>query len=179
MFISFMEFSVNFQRWDTLSEARKFLGNINCLVFDLTNDIDFPYYTISIEKNFLSYKMGILGKFQGIQPTLLLSAIHKKIVLICGMDMFIIDVSNELTQHHYKNQTLLYSVIGLDFLGIVDYFLVIAELNVFVMGFNGVKLWEFELRDLITDWLFEDDHLTIIVEEEQFHLDYRSGLIVN
>lgn len=179
MLTSFMDFLVGFQRWDTWSEAKEFLRHTDSIELNLVEDVSYPYYTLSVNKPSLSCKIGILGQFHGLQPTLLLNPTYKKMVIACGKDVFIIDFSGKPTLHQHKSEALLCSIFGLEFLGIPDYFLVISELDVCVIGFDGIKRWEFSVGDFIKDWWLEQEHLTILVDTKQIRLDYRSGLVID
>ncbi|NJL54066.1 hypothetical protein HC928_02120 [bacterium] len=153
MYITFGELYVSLDRWDRLEDWELHLSQCELGMIKLTDDFHYrgSLFSITVFRDSQRLGIGFLSKETSLPPSIIVDYRRSKLIIGTNTEVFFIDVNQGVKASSFTLGHLFYQFYTLSHLGFDNIFLVLNELGIDCLTYDGAPVWTYNAHDIISD----------------------------
>lgn len=167
------KFNVVIAQLDSESELRDYINQSEGVMLGKQIENPSKYYQVELDLYGEECTIGILNGGHGIEPQVKL--IDSKLIITSDQMLYIFNVKTRTLTNTLEFDSLIYDVIIPQNTEVI---IVVCELDVECITNKGSTIWSRQSDDIIIDYTLKDDVITVITEETEQKLSFKTGDIV-
>lgn len=168
------------RKWHSLDEKTQYLNNCDLgkLEFGHVRSSKTLHFTVTSFEEGRKFGVGVDMDDHGLTPGLLLDLERRNLIIGYDDAIAIVNVPSKKIVAQFDLGYLFYQFHSLHHLGIPSFFLVLSEVGIKAITYEGIALWNYDASDVIISSVVGNDQVIVKlmdVPEEEIVLSLEDG----